>query len=128
MSKTSTDNLIVEGPRSTRGSIPTKALYYDTAADEKKAKGLNWVFYRKYDINPIVLVHNHSAWPAEITLADKLSMTKPRKINFKDSVIGKFRASFVKIVPAKESDDYSKSVTAKIASTDRSLSDISSIA
>ena len=73
-------------------------------------------------------MHNHSAWPTEITLADKLSMTKPRKINFKDSVVGKFRASFVKIVPAKESDDYSKSVTAKIASTDRSLSDISSIA
>ena len=38
MSKTSTDNLIVEGPRSTRGSIPTKALYYETAADEKKSQ------------------------------------------------------------------------------------------
>ena len=106
--------------------MPIKSLYCDTHADEKRARGLNWIFYKKYDVNPIVLTYNDANWPEGISLADKLSMTKPRKLNFKTSDYGRFRAAFVQIVPAKDADSVSTKLAAKVA--DKSLSDISSIA
>ena len=106
--------------------MPVKSLYSDTHADEKRARGLNWIFYKKYDVNPIVLTHNDANWPEGISLADKLSMTKPRKINFKTSDYGRFRAAFVQIVSAKEVDRVTSQLAAKVV--DKSLSDISSIA
>ena len=54
-------------------------------------------------------------------------MAKNRKLNFKTTDSGKFRASFVKIVPADELDKVTMGITLKIANADKSMSDISSI-
>ena len=121
------NNLIVNGPRSNKGSLPVKGPLYDSPADIKKAQSLRWVFYNKYDPNPFALEFNESIWPINISLADKLSMAKNRKLNFKTTDSGRFRASFFKIVPADELDKVTMGITLKIANADKSMSDISSI-
>ena len=127
LSKTNAD-LIDEGPRSTKGCRPIRN-FIESPSALKKAQGLRWIFYHKYDPNPFVLADNSSYYPwREISIADKLSMIKGHKINFKSTDTGMFRASFVKMVPAAEVQQFVADVSWKIANSNKSLSDISSIA
>ena len=122
------DNPIIDGPRSTK-CIMSNRNYVDSPSDTKKAMNLRWIFYKKYDPYPFVLAHNSSYWPWQaISIADKLSMVKGHKMNFKSGDSGTFRASLVKIVSPQEVDKFLKGVTHKIADANGSLSDISSIA
>ena len=127
LSKTNAD-LTDEGPRSTKSCKPIKN-FIELPIALKKAQGLRWIFYHKYDPNPFVLAHNSSYYPGrEISIADKLSMIKGHKINFKSTDAGMFRGSFVKMVPAAEVQQFVADVSLKIANSSKSLSDISSIA
>ena len=74
-------DLILTGPRYNKGNFLTKSCQYNSPGDEKTAKGLRWVFYKKYDCHPFVLAHNSPFWP-DISLADKLSMVKCRKLYY----------------------------------------------
>ena len=122
------DNLIIDRPRSTKGIMPNRN-YVDSPSDTKKSTYLRWNFYKKYDPYPFVLARNSSYWPWQaISIADKLSMVKGHKMNFKSSDSGIFRASLVKMVSPQEVDEFLKGVTHKIADANGSLSDISSIA
>ena len=121
------NDLILTGPRSTKVNFPTKSSLYNSPGDEKRAKGLRWVFYKKYDCRPFVLTHNSPFWP-DISLADKLSMVRVRKLYFKATSSGRFKASFVKMMSVKEVDSFVLDVSTKVANANKSLSDISSIA
>ena len=64
-------NLIVEGPRSTKGCRPI-GNFLESPSALKKAQGLRWIFYHKYDPNPFVLAYKSSYYPPrEISIADK---------------------------------------------------------
>ena len=117
---------ILSGPRSTRGFMPSQSSLYDSPADVKKAKKLRWVFYKKYDPCPFDIAYNDSAWP-KMSLIDKLTMEKNTKVNFKSTDCGRFRASFVERVPVDDIDHFTIGVTQKVASADKSFSDISSV-
>ena len=126
LSKTNA-NLIVEGPRSTEGCRPIRN-FIESPSALKKAQRLRWIFYHKDDPNPFLLAHNSSYSPLrEISIADKLSMIKGHKINFKSTDTGMFRASFVKMFPTAEVQQFVADVSLKIANSNKSLSDISSI-
>ena len=74
-----------------------------------------------------MLTHNSPFWPV-ISLADKLSMVRGRKLYFKATSSGRLKASFVKMVSVKEVDSFVRDVSVNVANANKSLSDISSIA
>ena len=102
--------------------------HLDDAKDIKHAQKLYWVFLAKGEANPFTLEYNSPLWPTELSLLDKLKMSKGDQVNFKTTQAELFTAKFIWRIPKQRQDDATKFVSQKVAVAKRdSLSDISSM-
>ena len=86
----------------------------DDQEDVKRAQKLSWVFLVKGEPLPFTLEYNSTTWPEEITLLDKINMKPGRRIDFKTSACGEFRAKLWCVSSKARKDDAAKSVSEKI--------------